>query len=323
MSQKTALIFGITGQDGSYLAELLLAKGYQVHGLSRATSFDNRTRIADALADITIHDGDLADAGSIWRVMRDVQPDEIYNLAGTQDSFTVPEHSADINALGTVRILEAMRSLAPGTKFFQIISADVFGQGCTATKSLNEQSSMQPVSPYGAAKHYAYNMVRIYRQAYGLFACTGIAFDHASPRSENPIIRFARGVQDGTWDGEPLRIGNLDVRRDWGHAGDYVDGMWRIMQANIADDFVLATCMAHSLRDFVDAAIPGMSWFGSGADEKGYSAQGRLMVVVDANLDPRAEIQCLIGDASKAFAVLGWQPKTRFKDMITEMMDGA
>lgn len=325
---KKALIFGITGQDGSYLAELLLAKGYAVHGVARRTSVDNRVRLAGIIDKITLSEGDLADAGSVWRAVSDTAPDEIYNLAAqshVHTSFAVPDYTGQVNALGPVRILEAIRSVVPAAKFYQASTSELFGQGTEDGKPLSEQSPMMPASPYGAAKLYAYNMVRLYRQAYGLFACNGILFNHESPRRGGDFVTlkiaaFAKTLKDGTWDGTPLKLGNLDARRDWGHARDYVEGMWRMLQNDTPSDYVLATGRAVSVREFADKAFAaaGMTpvWSEGGAVD----AKGRKLVVVDPSLFRPLDVQCLLGDSTHAQKQLGWKPSCTMEDLISEMM---
>ena len=273
---------------------------------------------------ITLHDGDMADTGSIWRMLSDIQPNEIYNLAAQTHvavSFAQAEYTADINALGVTRILDAMRTVCPTAKFYQASTSELFGQG---GGDLSENSPMMPASPYGAAKLYAFNMVRIYRQAYGLFACNGILFNHESPRRGNDFVTskigsFAQQLRDGIWNGEPLQLGNLDAHRDWGHARDYVDGMWRMMQADHADDFVLATGVSKSVRDFVNAAIPGLVWSGQGMDETASHADGRVVVKIDAGLFRPIDVPALRGDSAKARDRLGWTPQTDFHTLVSEM----
>lgn len=326
--KKKALIFGITGQDGSYASELLLSKGYEVHGLVRRVSINNRGRLGALLPHIELHEGDAADAGSIWRTIAEIKPDEIYNLAAqthVHTSFAEPEHTGDVNALGVTRILEAIRTLSPETKFYQASTSELFGQG---GENLNEDSLMHPASPYGAAKLYAFHMVRIYRKAYGLFACNGILFNHESPRRGGDFVttkigRFAKAIRDNAWNGEALRLGNLEARRDWGHARDYVEGMWRMLQADKPDDYVLATGVSHSVRDCVKAAIPGIIWSGEGMDEVGKDAQGQVLVRIDPSLHRPIDVPQLTGDASKARRILDWQPKTDFKSLITEMIEAS
>jgi GDPmannose 4,6-dehydratase len=326
---KTALIFGITGQDGSYLAELLLAKGYSVNGVTRRTSVNNRARIAHVLPRITLHEGDLADGGSLWRIISTVKPDEIYNLAAqthVHTSFAEAEHTGQINALGPTRILDAIRTLNPKIRFYQASTSELFGQGVAGGLALNEQSPMVPASPYGAAKLYAYSIIRIYRKAYGLFACNGILFNHESPRRggdfvTHKIVAFAKTVRDGTWNGEPLKLGNLDAKRDWGHARDYVEGMWRMLQADAPDDFVLATGQALSVREFAGIALQkagvDLHWEGNGATD----ANGRAVVVVDPALIRPIDVPCLLGDSTKARTELGWNPACTLGQLIDEMMD--
>ncbi|MCB9986034.1 MAG: GDP-mannose 4,6-dehydratase [Rhodospirillales bacterium] len=322
---KTAFIFGVTGQDGSYLAELLLSKGYRVHGMVRRTSVDNHVRIRGL--DLTLHNGDMADAGSIWRALAAAQPDEVYNLAAQSHvhvSFSEPEHTGDIDALGCVRVMDALRTLKPDAKFYQASTSELFGQG---GGPFDETSPMVPASPYGAAKFYAFHMVRIYRESYGLFACNGILFNHESPRRGSnfvtaKIAAFAHNVRNGSWNGEPLALGNLDARRDWGHARDYVEGMWRMLQQGRSDDYVLATGTAYSVRDFVDAALPDLVWSGEAVSETARDAKGRLIVRVDPALYRPLDVPALIGDAGKARRVLGWTPTTAFKDLVAEMVEG-
>lgn len=324
-NKKRALIFGITGQDGSYASELLLSKGYEVHGLTRRVSIDNRARLKSVLNDINLHEGDTSDAGSLWRVIAELKPDEIYNLAAqthVHTSFAEPEHTGDVNALGVTRILEAIRTLTPQARFYQASTSELFGQG---GENLNETSPMHPASPYGAAKLYAFHMVRIYREAYGLFACNGILFNHESPRRganfvTSKIGHFAKQLRDGTWNNEPLLLGNLDAKRDWGHARDYVDGMWRMLQAEKPDDYVLATGIAHTVRDCVNVAIPGLTWSGTGAGETGKDAQGRVIVRIDPSLYRPIDVPVLTGDATKAKTRLGWSPQTGFEKLIGEMI---
>jgi len=323
---KKALIFGITGQDGSYLAELLLSNGYTVHGVTRRTSVNNRTRILGILDKITLHEGDLADAGSIWRVITATQPDEIYNLAAqthVHTSFAEPEHTAEINALGPVRILEAIRTINPRIKYYQASTSELFGQGTDTGKPLSEQSPMKPASPYGAAKLYAYTMAQMYRQAYGMFVCNGILFNHESPRRGGDFVTlkiaaFAKNFKN--WDGAPLKLGNLDARRDWGHARDYVDGMWRMLQQPAPDDYVLATGHTFSVRDFADKAMGQVGiklvWSATGATDDA----GRQIITVDKTLLRPIDVPCLLGDSTHAQTKLGWKPSCTLDALVTEML---
>lgn len=328
-TQKTALIFGITGQDGSYLAELLLDKGYAVHGVVRRCSVNNRGRLTGILDRITLHEGDLLDAASIWRVIGAVRPDEVYNLAAqthVHTSFAEPDHTAQVNALGPVRIMEAIRTLDPRIRFYQASTSELYGQGYSDGAPLNEDSPMLPVSPYGAAKLYAYTMVRLYRRAYGLFAVNGILFNHESPRRGGDFVtlkiaRFARAVLDGAWDGSPLPLGNVDAMRDWGHARDYALGMWRMLQAAQAQDFVLATGRALSVRDFADMAMARagvvLRWHAGGADD---AKTGRAVIVFDPALLRPIDVPCLLGDNTRAREVLGWVPDCTLELLVDEMM---
>jgi len=329
MTAQTALIFGVTGQDGSYLSRLLLSKGYAVYGITRRTSVDNHIRLPDD-ENFMLMEGDMADAGSIWRAIHTIQPDEVYNLAAqthVHSSFAEAEHTGDINGLGVVRILEALRTLdaTRRIKFYQASTSEMFGESADG-RPLNERSPMLPVSPYGAAKLYAYNMTKIYRQAYGIFACNGILFNHESPMRGCDFVsaKIAHYVAAGNF-ADPLALGNLDARRDWGHAGDYVGGMWRMMQQAVPDDFVLASGVARSVRDFVTAAFAckglRITWSGKGMDEVGRDDQDRTLVRVDDMLYRPIEVPHLLGDATKAKETLGWTPQTSFDAMVAEMVD--
>ncbi|MBU6235986.1 MAG: GDP-mannose 4,6-dehydratase [Alphaproteobacteria bacterium] len=325
---KKALIFGITGQDGSYLAELLLGKGYAVHGVTRRTSTGNRTRIQRILDKITLHEGDLADAGSIWRIIKTVEPDEVYNLAAqthVHTSFAEPEHTGQINALGPIRILEAIRTINPRIRYYQASTSELFGQGTADGKPLNEQSPMRPASPYGAAKLYAYTMARLYREAYGLFVCNGILFNHESPRRgadfvTHKIAAFAKTVKQGRWDGTPLKLGNLEAQRDWGHARDYVEGMWMMLQYTMPDDYVLATGQTFSVKAFAEKVLGGaglkLVWDTQGASD----AQGRKIITVDPSLLRPIDVPCLLGDSTHAQKQLGWKPSCTLDELVTEML---
>lgn len=325
---KKALILGITGQDGSYLAELLLDKGYAVTGLTRRTSVDNRARLKGIIDKISLREGDLTDAASLWRAVSETQPDEVYNLAAqshVHTSFAQPEYTGNVNALGTVRLLEAIRSVNPKIKFYQASTSELFGQGTDDGKPLNEESLMQPVSPYGAAKLYAFSMVRLYRQAYGLFACNGILFNHESPRRGGDFVTlkiaaFAKSIKDKTWDGTPLRLGNLDARRDWGHARDYVEGMWRMLQQETPSDYVLATGKAFSVREFAEKALSKAGVTPTWSDKGAVDETGRALIEVDAKLFRPVDVQCLLGDSTRAQQQLGWKPSCTIEDLLDEMM---
>jgi len=316
---RRALITGITGQDGSYLAELLLAKGYEVHGVIRRSSSFNTSRIDDIYQDphaegvrLTLHYGDLNDASSLNHILRRVQPDEIYNLGAQSHvrvSFDVPEYTAEITGLGTVRLLEAIRESGIRPRFYQASSSELFG---SSSAPQSESTPFHPRSPYAAAKAYAYWIVVNYREAYGLYACNGILFNHESPRRgetfvSRKITRAAARIKLGLQ--ERLYLGNLDARRDWGFAGDYVEAMWLMLQQETADDFVIATGESHTVREFLDIAFGhvGLDW--------------ARHVEIDPRYFRPAEVDELRGDMSKARRQLGWQPRVRFPALVTMMVD--
>ena len=336
MTGKVALITGITGQDGAYLAEFLLAKGYVVHGIKRRASSFNTQRIDHLYQDpheadrkLILHYGDMTDSSSLTRILQDSQPDEIYNLAAQSHvavSFEEPEYTANADGLGTLRILEAIRilGLEKRTRFYQASTSELYGK--VAETPQRETTPFYPRSPYGVAKLYAYWITVNYREAYGLFACNGILFNHESPiRGETfvtrkitrGLARISVGLQDC------LYLGNLDARRDWGHARDFVDAQWRILQQPEPEDFVIATGEQHSVREFVDAAATelGMklAWKGKDADEKAYDSKGRAIVAVDRRYYRPAEVDTLLGDASKARQKLGWTPTVKFRELAAEM----
>jgi GDPmannose 4,6-dehydratase len=333
---RIALITGITGQDGAYLAEFLLARGYLVHGVKRRTSLFNTERIDHLYQDphlperrFILHHGDMTDASSLTRIVQEVQPDEIYNLAAQSHvavSFEQPEYTANSDALGTLRMLEAIRILGLGdrVRFYQASSSELYGKVRETPQT--ETTPFYPRSPYGVAKLYAYWITVNYREAYGLYACNGILFNHESPiRGETfvtrkitrALARIRLGIQDR------LYLGNLNARRDWGHARDFVEAQWLILQQDKPEDFVIATGEQHSVREFVAAAARelGMAieWRGAGAEEKGYDAAGRCVVAVDPRYFRPAEVDTLLGDARKAREQLGWQPKTTFAQLVAEM----
>jgi GDPmannose 4,6-dehydratase len=334
---KIALITGITGQDGAYLAEFLLAKGYIVHGIKRRTSLFNTDRIDHLYQDphesgvkLFLHHGDLTDSMSLTRVIQQVQPDEIYNLAAQSHvavSFEEPEYTANSDALGTLRVLEAMRILGldKKTRFYQASSSELFGK--VQETPQREITPFYPRSPYAVAKLYAYWITVNYREAYGFYACNGILFNHESPiRGETFVTRkitraLARinlGMQDC------LFLGNLDARRDWGHARDYVEAQWMILQQKEPDDFVIATGEQYSVRDFVDAAARelgiSLKWTGKGLNEVARDAKGIERVRVDPKYFRPTEVESLLGDASKARKKLGWRPKVSFAELVREMV---
>ncbi len=336
---KTALVTGITGQDGSYLAELLLSKGYSVHGIKRRSSSLNSQRIDHIFSDphepdgrFHLHYGDMTDATNLIRIVQQVQPDEIYNLAAqshVQVSFETPEYTANADATGALRLLEAIRilGLEKKTRFYQASTSELYG--LVQETPQRESTPFYPRSPYGVAKLYAFWITVNYREAYGLHASNGILFNHESPRRgetfvTRKITRAVAAISQGRQ--ERLWLGNLDAVRDWGHARDYVEGMWRILQHDEGDDFVLATGEGHSVREFVELAFAsvGMSiaWKGTGVDEIGFdTATGRTLVEVDSRHFRPAEVDLLIGDAAKAKRVLGWQPACRFEELVREMVE--
>ena len=330
---KRALITGITGQDGSYLAELLLEKGYEVHGMTRRASLPNTDRIAHLLDKITLHDGDLSDSSSIIRILRLVQPEEVYNLAAqshVQVSFDVPEYSGDVDALGVLRILEGVRILGmeKTCRFYQASTSELYGK--VEEVPQKETTPFHPYSPYAIAKQYGYWMVKEYREAYGMFAVNGILFNHESERrGENFVTRkitraagrIACGLQD------KLQLGNLDSKRDWGYAKDYVECMWLMLQHERPEDFVIATGVQHTVREFTTLAFAhdgiDLEWQGTGLEEKGIDrATGKALVEVNPAWFRPTDVDNLWGDPTKAKTVLGWNPqKTSYEQLCAIMAD--
>ena len=334
---KIALITGVTGQDGAYLAEFLLNKDYEVHGIKRRTSLFNTDRIDHLYQDphetgrkFILHHGDLTDSSSLIRIIQQVQPDEIYNLAAQSHvavSFEEPEYTANSDALGSLRILEAIRILGldKKTRFYQASTSELFG--LVQEIPQKETTPFYPRSPYACAKLYAYWITVNYREAYGMYACNGILFNHESPiRGETfvtrkitrALARIKLGLQ------ECLYLGNMDAKRDWGHAKDYVEMQWLMLQQEKPEDFVIATGVQYSVRDFVDAAAKelGMEirWQGEGVEEKGYNAAGKVIVAVDPRYFRPTEVETLLGDPAKAKAKLGWTPKITFDELVAEMV---
>ena len=336
---KVALITGITGQDGSYLAEFLLDKGYEVHGIKRRSSLFNTDRIDHLYQDphekdrkFILHHGDLSDSMSMVRIIQKIQPDEIYNLGAQSHvavSFESPEYTADTVGLGSLRILDAIRvlGLEKKTRYYQASSSELYGK--VKESPQKETTSFYPRSPYAAAKLYAYWITVNYREAYGIYACNGILFNHESPvRGETfvtrkitrALARISLGMQ------ETLYLGNLNAKRDWGHAKDYVEMQWLMLQQDEPDDFVIATGLQYSVRDFVDIAYDYLGkkirWEGKALQEKGYDSKtGKLIVSVDPRYFRPSEVETLLGDPSKAREKLGWEPKIKLKEMVHEMMD--
>lgn len=334
---KVALITGVTGQDGAYLAELLLDKGYEVHGLKRRSSLFNTDRIDHLYQDqheknvrFFLHHGDMTDSSSLTRIIQQIQPDEIYNLAAQSHvavSFEEPEYTANSDALGVLRLLEAIRilGLEKKTRFYQASTSELYG--LVQETPQKETTPFYPRSPYAVAKLYGYWIVVNYREAYGIYACNGILFNHESPiRGETfvtrkitrALARIKLGLQDC------LYLGNLDAKRDWGHAKDYVEMQWLMLQQEQPEDFVIATGIQYSVRDFVNAAAKELemeiSWEGTGVDEKGFDAAKRCIVSVDSRYFRPAEVETLLGDASKAQKKLGWTPRITFQKLVREMV---
>jgi len=336
---KKALITGITGQDGSYLAEFLLKKGYEVHGLIRRASTFNTGRLNsiyqdphDASRHLFLHYGDIADSSNINRLLEKTQPDEIYHLAAQSHvrvSFDLPEYTGDVTGLGTVRILDAIRSANLRTKFYQASSSEMFGKVAEKDLPITEQTPFYPRSPYGCAKVYAYWLTKNYRESYQLFAVNGILFNHESPRRGETFVtrKITRGLARIKLGLEKkLFLGNLDSRRDWGYAPDYVEGMYLMLQQMKADDYILATGEAHSVREFVEEAARILQieivWQGTGLDEKGLNKKtGEIIVEIDARYFRPAEVDVLLGDAGRAKQDLGWTPHTKFKELVRIMTE--
>ena len=328
---KVALITGITGQDGSYLAELLLEKGYEVHGIVRRASLINTHRIDHIYNQINLHYGDLTDATNIIGVIKKVEPDEIYNLGAQSHvkvSFETPEYTGNVDGLGTLRILEAVRLLGMEDKvrIYQASTSELYG--LVQEVPQRETTPFYPRSPYGVAKLYGYWIVKNYRESYGLHASSGILFNHESPRRGETFVtrKITRGLSRiSTGEQDVLSLGNLDARRDWGHAKDFVKAMWLMLQQDEPDDYVIATGIQYSVRDFVDAAAPyfGMKieWMGEGLNEVGYDWNTKRPVIkVDPKYFRPAEVESLLGDPTKAKEKLGWEPETSFTELVEDMV---
>jgi GDPmannose 4,6-dehydratase len=336
-SKKVAFITGVTGQDGAYLAEFLLKKGYEVHGLRRRTSMFNTQRIDHLYADphdnpsaLQLHYGDMTDSSSLQRIIQQIQPDEVYNLAAQSHvavSFEEPEYTANSDAVGVLRLLEAIRisNLVGKTRFYQASTSELYGKVQEVPQK--ETTPFYPRSPYAAAKLYGYWITINYREAYGMYNCNGILFNHESPiRGETfvtrkitrALSRIALGTQS------TLFLGNLDAKRDWGHARDYIEGQWLILQQDKPDDYVLATGMQYSIRDFIEQASQHIGlkikWRSKGLEECGVLDDGRVIVKVDPGYFRPSEVETLLGDATKAKEKLGWTPKTSFAELVREMM---
>ena len=336
--KKVALITGITGQDGSYLTELLLEKGYEVHGIIRRHSSINTSRIDHLFENpeignksLFLHYGDLTDSSNLNRLIEKIRPNEIYNLAAQSHvavSFEVPEYTAEVTGVGTLRLLDAIRETGLNCKFYQASTSEVFG-GLPDTAPQSEKTPFYPKSPYGVAKLYSYWITVNYRESYDLFACNGVLFNHESPRRgetfvTRKITMAVASIMAGKQ--EKLSLGNLDAKRDWGFAGDYVEGMWRILQQEKPQDYVLATNETHTVREFVELAFAEVGieieWKGKGVEEKGYDkVTGRLLVDVNPRYFRPAEVELLWGDSTKAEKELGWERKVSFKGLVSMMVD--
>jgi GDPmannose 4,6-dehydratase len=334
---KKALITGITGQDGSYLAELLLSKGYEVHGIIRRASSFNTGRIDHLYKDrhnkdvqLFLHHGDVTDSSNLNRLLERVHPDEIYNLAAQSHvkvSFDVPEYTAEVDAIGTLRFLDAIKETGIRTKFYQASTSELYGKVQEVPQ--NEKTPFYPRSPYAVAKLYGYWIIINYREAYNIFACNGILFNHESPRRGETFVtrkitiaaaKIKAGLQD------KLYLGNLDSQRDWGFAPDYVEGMWRILQHDTPQDFVLATNEMHTVREFTDLSFKhlgiDLEWQGKGVNEKGVCKKtGKIVVEVDPAYFRPTEVEQLLGDYTKAKQLLGWEPKVTFKELVKIMVE--
>lgn len=333
---KKALITGITGQDGSYLAELLLSKGYEVHGIVRRSSSFNTGRIddmhnpeEDKKSDIFLHYGDLSDSHSLFNIISKIRPDEIYNLAAQSHvriSFDIPIYTAEITALGVIKLLEAVRQINPKIKIYQAGSSEMFGQ--VEETPQKETTRFHPRSPYGCAKVFAHEIMRNYREAFGMFCVNGILFNHESERRgrnfvTRKITRNMVEIQLGLRD--TIELGNLDAQRDWGYSKDYVECMWLMLQQDKPDDYVIATGETHTVREFVELAAKELGfdivWKGAGVNEKGYDKiTGKLLVQINPDFFRPAEVELLLGDATKARTKLNWEPKVKFKDLVKLMV---
>ncbi|MEI8361406.1 MAG: GDP-mannose 4,6-dehydratase [bacterium] len=337
IQNKKALITGITGQDGSYLAEFLLEKGYEVHGIIRRASTFNTSRINHIFQDphminkkLILHYGDLSDSSNISRLIEKIKPDEIYNLGAQSHvrvSFDIPEYTADVTGLGAVRILDAIKESGIKTKLYQASSSEMYGKVQEVPQS--ETTPFYPRSPYGCAKVYAYWIVNNYRESYDLFACNGILFNHESPRRGETFVtrKITRGLaRIKLGKDQKMYLGNLDAKRDWGYAKDYVEGMWLMLQQELPDDYVLATGKTYSVRDFIEKAAKilhiDLQWQGEGVDEKGVdNATGKVIIEIDPKYFRPAEVDLLIGDATKAKNKLGWVAKTDINELVRIMVE--
>lgn len=330
---KKALITGVTGQDGSYLAEFLLEKGYEVHGIIRRSSVFTTKRLRDEVwnnSNFKTFHGDLTDSSNLHRLIDKIQPEEIYNLGAQSHvavSFDVPEYTGEVDAIGTIRLLDAIRDTKINTKFYQASTSELYG-GLPGTEPQNENTPFYPKSPYGAAKLYAYWVTVNYREAYNLFACNGILFNHESPRRGETFVtkkisKAVAAIVQGKQ--EKLLLGNLDAKRDWGYAKEYVEAMWLMLQTDKPEDFVVATGRAHTVREFVELAFKvvdiDLVWHGFGVNEKGINSKtGKVLVEIDERYFRPAEVEFLLGDPQKAFKKLGWKAKTTLEELVEKMV---
>jgi len=328
MKKKIGLILGITGQDGSYLAELLLEKGYEVHGIIRRSSSFNTGRIDHIYPQLHLHYGDTTDTLSLEHIIQRVKPDEIYNLAAqshVQVSFEIPEYTGQVDALGVLRLLETVKNYCPSTKIYQASTSELYGKVQEIPQ--NEKTPFYPRSPYGVAKQYAFWICRNYREAYNLFISNGILFNHEGERRGSTFVtkKITEGLANWYKTGTPFKMGNLDSERDWGYAKDYVYGMWLILQQDKPDDFVLATGECHTVREFIEEACKyvevDLLWLNSGVNEIGIDKKsGKTIVTIDPKYFRPTEVDLLLGDPTKAKEVLGWEPKVKFKELVKIMM---
>ena len=328
MNKKIVLITGITGQDGYYLSKFLLEKDYEVYGMYRRNSMDINERLSNMDKRINLVDGDLTDTASLIRVLHKVKPDEVYNLAAqsfVHESWTQPVSTSDITALGVLRMLEAIKSINPKIKFYQASSSEMFGKVQKIPQ--DEETLFYPRSPYGCSKIYGFNITRNYRESYGMFACNGILFNHESPKRgrqfvtrkiTNSVAKIKLGLLD------VLELGNMNSKRDWGFAGDFVEAMWLMLQKENPDDYVVATNEAHSVKEFVEESFKAVdipiTWEGNGIEEVG-KYNGKVVVKVNPEFYRPAEVDTLLGDYSKAKKELGWEPKTKFKELVKMMVE--
>ncbi len=338
MNKNIVVIFGVTGQDGSYLAELLLSKGYEVHGIIRRHSNTSGTKNIDHLMsneNLILHYGDVTDSLSVSSIINELKPNEIYNLAAQSHvkvSFEVPQYTANVDAIGTLNILESIRLFSPNTKFYQASTSELYG-GFEYNKNkdglYDESSQFHPRSPYGVAKIYGYWIVKNYREAYGLYACNGLLFNHESERRGETFVtrKITKGLSKiKKGEQTTLKLGNIDSKRDWGYAKDYVEGMYLMLQQDTPDDFILATKETHTVREFIEGAVKycdwEIVWVGEGVNEKGFDkTTNKLLIEIDEKYFRPSEVDVLIGDYSKAEKELGWKPKTDFKNLVKIMME--